>query len=56
MSTVTGAVKVATHGKLPLAEGRTINLLTLPPPAAKRGDRHRRRISHDREGFLVCPD
>ena len=29
MSTVTSAVKVATQGKLPLAEGSVVNLLTL---------------------------
>ena len=56
MSTVTSAVKVAAHGKLPLAGGRAVSLLVLPQPAGKRGDRHHRRISHDREGFLVCPD
>jgi hypothetical protein len=48
MSTVTSAVKVATQGKLPLAEGRMVNLLTLQQPAPP--------YFHDREGFLVCPD
>ena len=44
MSTVTSAVKVAAHGKLPLAGGRAVSLLVLPQPAGKRGDRHHRRI------------
>jgi hypothetical protein len=56
MSTVTSGVKGAIPGKLLLAGGRTVNLLVLPQPAGKRGDRHRRRISRDREGFSVCPD
>ncbi len=34
---MTSGVKVATPGKLPLAGGRAVNLLALPPPAGKRG-------------------